>query len=419
MPPVETIRLPPVVQYQYDALWCPERYGLIEGSTKCGKTYPSIVWLLEQHLKTSTNQAVTWLAPIYSQAKIAFRRVCQDFLGRADPAMRIWEKNESELWVSVKGCGRIWFRSADHPDGLYGDDNYAVVIDEATRCDEASWHAMRSTLTATGGPVRAIGNVKGRKNWHYAMCRRAESGEPGMHYAKITAKDAIDAGVLEASEIEDARRNLPEAVFRELYFCEPSEDGANPFGMQHISACVRPMSNREPVAFGGDLARHQDWTVVIGLDGSGDVCRLMRVQKQSWESIENQICQFVGDAPAFFDEAGIGDPIVERLQRRCPRLEGFNTATKKRQLIESLIVDVQQRKVGFPDGPVRMELEAYEYQPTATGRVGYGAPEGMHDDCVTALALAAMARDQASLTIPAAAVWVQLGEQGLEDHGWQ
>ena len=88
--------------------------------------------------------------------------------------------------------------SADNPDGLYGEDVWAVVMDEASRTKEEAFHAVRSTLTATRGPFRGIGNVKGRKNWFYAMARKAEAGEPELSYHKITAADAIAAGVLVA-----------------------------------------------------------------------------------------------------------------------------------------------------------------------------------------------------------------------------
>ena len=35
------------------------------------------------------------------------------------------------------------------------------------------------------------------------------------------------------------------------------------------------------------------------------------------------------------------------------------------------------------------ELKLYGYKTTRSGNVQYGAPEGYHDDCVVALALAA------------------------------
>ena len=55
----------------------------------------------------------------------------------------------------------LWFKGADKPDALYGEDVYAAVIDEASRCKEEAWHAVRSTLTATRGPIRIIGSGLG------------------------------------------------------------------------------------------------------------------------------------------------------------------------------------------------------------------------------------------------------------------
>ena len=64
----------------------------------------------------------------------------------------------------------------------------AAVSDEAPRCKDAAWHAVRTTLTATKGPIRIIGNVKGRRNWAYHLARQAEAGAPDMYYyARITA----------------------------------------------------------------------------------------------------------------------------------------------------------------------------------------------------------------------------------------
>ena len=40
----------------------------------------------------------------------------------------------------------------------------------------------------------------------------------------ITWEDAVEAGILELEEIEDARRQLPAAVFRELYEAKASDD---------------------------------------------------------------------------------------------------------------------------------------------------------------------------------------------------
>jgi len=241
-----TYTRPWITDYQKTAIFTDTRYAVIEATTKAGKTVGCIIWLTEQAMKGKPGQNFWWVAPIYPQAKIAYRR-----LKRMLPR-HVYMANETELTLTLANQAVIWFKGADKPDSLFGEDVYAAVVDEATRCKEDAWHAVRTTLTATTGPIRIIGNVRGRKNWAYRMARKAESGEPGMSYAKITARDAVGAGILEDAEIEDARRTLPDSVFRELYLAEPSDDGGNPFGIDAIRQCVNGLSDGSPVVWGWD-----------------------------------------------------------------------------------------------------------------------------------------------------------------------
>ena len=80
---------------------------------------------------------------------------------------------------------------------------------------------------------------------------------------------------------------------------------------------------------------------------------------------------------------------LEEMQRRAPGLlEGLKfSAFEKQKLMEGLRNAIQTGKIGFPDGPIALELEAFEYEYTRSG-VRYSAPSGQHDDCVIALALA-------------------------------
>jgi hypothetical protein len=270
--------------------------------------------------------------------------------------------------------------------------------DEASRCKDEAWHAVRSTLTQTRGPVRIIGNVKGRRNWAYQLARRAESGEPGYRYTKITAYDAVAAGVLDAAEIENARADLPENVFRELYLAEPSDDGGNPFGIDAIRAQIAPLSPLPPAWWGWDLAKSVDWTVGIALDKNGDTCRYERWQGP-WETTTARIVALTGTTPALVDSTGAGDPVLGALQSRTPRaFTGYHySPSSKQKLMEGLAVAIQQREIRYPDGELLPgcvivdELEEFEYEYTRTG-VRYTAPQGLHDDAVNALALARQRR---------------------------
>ena len=144
------------------------------------------------------------------------------------------------------------------------------------------------------------------KNWFYLGCRKAESNEPGHSYYKIIATDAVAAGVFPMEELDDARRALPDAVFRELYLCEPSDDGGNPFGLKFIWSNIAPMPKKPTVAFGGDLAKSIDWTVLHGLDEDGCTSEHHRFQLP-WKATMQRIKLNCGYITSFLDSTGVGE----------------------------------------------------------------------------------------------------------------
>lgn len=402
---------PWLYQKQLEGIFNDKRYSVIEASTKSGKTVGCIVWLTEKAiLEGAPGKHYWWVAPVSDQADIAFRRMKMSL-----PQDRFIPK-ENPKRITLWNGAMIWFKSADKPDSLFGEDVYAAVVDEATRCKEDSWHGVRSTLTKTRGPIRIIGNVKGRNNWAYKLARVAENGNrDNMFYCKITAIDAVAAGVLEQDEIDDARAIYPEAVFRELYLAEPSEDEGNPFGIQHIRACIGPMSTEGPTAWGWDVAKYTNYTVGIALDKDGDVCRYHRWQ-DSWDATLEKIIKITGRLPAFVDSTGSGDQLLERLRRDAGNnFTGFMFSTKsKQELMLGLAVAIQNREITFPEGQIVLELEAFEYEiRPQTGNVLYSSPSGVNDDCVDALAMAVKkwrtqqyyGGDVAPILIPQKSVW--------------
>lgn len=142
--------------------------------------------------------------------------------------------NETESTITLTNGSVIWFKGAEKPDFLYGEDVYAAVIDEASRVKADAWYAIRSTITATGGAVRIIGNVKGKKNWAYRKARRAEGGAKDHSYARLTVWDAVEAGIFDEEEALDAKEELPESVYRELYLAEAADDSGPFFDTSQI-----------------------------------------------------------------------------------------------------------------------------------------------------------------------------------------
>jgi hypothetical protein len=405
MPPTQIVyNRPFMYPYQTAILNSPARFTVCQAATKVGKTASHIVWLFEEALKCTTNQSVWWIAPSFGQAKVAYDRMKFQISDK-----NFFTSNETNLIITLLNGAKIHFKTAEKPDNLYGDDVYAFVYDEFTRGRETSWHALRTTISSTGGKGKFIGNVKGRKNWGYKLAMRAKGGEDkNFEYFKITAYDAAAAGMMTKDgrpfieEIEDAKRDLPESVFNELYLAEASEDGSNPFGITYIQQCTYPISKLPAVCYGIDLAKSYDYTVIIGLDQFGYVSHYDRFQ-HDWKRT-TEIILSLPNKPTCIDGTGVGDVIGESVARfREVELLVF-TQKSKQSLMEGLAYKIQKREISFPEGTIKDELESFEYEYTRTG-VKYSAPSGQHDDAVCALALAAKIHGQSAMQSDGPSVW--------------
>jgi hypothetical protein len=206
--------------------------------------------------------------------------------------------------------------------------------------------------------------------------------------------------VIDPDEIEAARRGMLPSAFNQEFLGIPADDGGNPFGIPSIAACsVRDLAAGPATAYGIDLARAEDWTVVCGLNAAGSVCLLERWQSD-WGQTRRKIIDLIGGTSAVADATGVGDPIVEDLQRgQRTRVVGYQfTSKSKQQLMEGLTATIQRGEIRFPGkdqgNPYRWlvdELESFQYEYREHG-VRYSAPEGLHDDGVCALALAVHCR---------------------------
>ena len=73
-----------------------------------------------------------------------------------------------------------------------------------------------------------------------------------------------------------------------------------------------------------------------------------------------------------------------------PSIVGISfTNSIKTNLVEGLALAFEQGQIEILNDPVLVgELQAYESERLPSGMTRYSAPEGMHDDCVSALMLA-------------------------------
>jgi len=149
------INKPQLTDYQKKFLYNPARFTFTEASTKCGKTFSHIYWIYERAHEEWNKPGYNhwWVAPVYSQTKIAFDRLKRKIANTGNA----YQINESNKTIVCPNGSIISFRSADKPNNLYGDDVYSIVFDEAPRAKVDAYYALRSTITATGGKIKLIG----------------------------------------------------------------------------------------------------------------------------------------------------------------------------------------------------------------------------------------------------------------------
>ncbi|WP_379963984.1 terminase large subunit domain-containing protein [Epilithonimonas sp. UC225_85] len=213
------VEKPELTNYQKDILYSDSRFTITEASTKVGKTFSHIFWIYERAHQSwnKVNYNHWWIAPVYAQAKIAFNRL-RAIVGRSG----LYKINESNLMITCPNGAIIHFKSADKPDNLFGEDVYSIVFDEAPRAKVDAFYALRSTITATGGQMKLIGNFGGSANWMHQLKEKAKTDKK-YSYFKITAWDAVREGILEEEEILQAQRDLPPKIFKQLYLAEEQE----------------------------------------------------------------------------------------------------------------------------------------------------------------------------------------------------
>lgn len=366
------IELPEAHINQTKILESTARFRVVMCGRRFGKSELSQVEIISNALQ---GMNVAYITPTYKLAKTFFDKLieCVPF-----------ENNKSDLVIHFPNMGTVEFFTGERLDNLRGRKFHLVVIDEASFISDLQdgWlNSIRPTLTDYQGRALFLSTPRG-KNYFYSLYMKG--GQRDWESFKFTT---YDNPYIKTSEINDAKAQLPRAVFEQEYMANPMENAANPFGAEHINKCTVNLSYNEPMYFGIDLAKSFDWTVIVGLDSNGNVSHFERFQKD-WLQTKETIKQIRKHKHIFIDSTGVGDAIVEDLQKYFNDMTGFKyTSTSKQQLMESLASSIHKKEIGFPEGAIKDELEIFEYLFTSTG-VRYSAPSGFHDDCVNALALA-------------------------------
>jgi hypothetical protein len=307
---------PSLTKYQKDILFSPARFTVTEASTKIGKTYSHILWLYGKAMEHEDAEGKNywWVAPVYNQAKIAFKRMRRNL----SKYKGFFFFNETSLIISCPNGAEMHFKSAEKPDNLYGEDVYAAVFDEAPRAREESWYALRSTLTATEAPCKLIGNFGGISNWVHKLKEKSKD-DSNYECFKVTCWDGIAEGILSREEVEQAKKDLPAKIFKELYEAEPSEDEGQLISNESINKVFSNTHLPDGVNYMTiDVARFGKDSTVIFVWSGLRVVEVVEMAVSSIPDIVNKARELqskynINNTNTIADEDGVGGGVVDML----------------------------------------------------------------------------------------------------------
>lgn len=362
-------------------------------------------WLTEEIGK---GRRCAWVASFFKRAATGFELITGGFKEAAKHGLVQIKWNPMQLRCPASG-GALEVFSGDNPQALYGDAFDSMVIDEATRQGETIWTAARSTVTATGGRIRIAFNTDvSSKQWAVREFLRAKTGqEPSYGYITMPS---YDSPYVLFEDVEQARRTLPDRVFRALYLAEVQDDGAGVFPNHQNSqkGSLEDGPGYGTYVIGMDVARKSDWTVLacfntqrrhmVAFERMWGVPWSEQVQRAKAMALRFKNAHIVCDA------TGVGDVVVELMKREGLDVEPYIFTSPARNLIvEKLMAAFQHGKITYPlcqtTEVLAHELDYFEFKVTPGGNVAYGAPEGYHDDSVYAMALANYHLDVASVPL--------------------
>jgi hypothetical protein len=205
--------------------------------------------------------------------------------------------------------------------------------------------------------------------------------------------------LLDASVIEDERGRLPERSFRQEYGAEFLEGAGAVF--RNVRECAvgtwKESSAAERYVAGLDLAKVEDFSVLVVMNGKNEVAFVDRFHRIDWALQVTRVKAAVAryqHARTLTDTTGAGEPVFESLRQAGVSVAAYPfTSKSKNDLVNNLALMLERKEIVLPKPELCPdlidELEGFEYSVSEQGNVKTGAPSGMHDDCVMALALAA------------------------------
>lgn len=364
-----------------------KRFNVVDCGRRFGKT------LLGQDLAVHPilqGYPVGWFAPTYKILLEAW----QVLTNTLQPVTRRVSQQEKRIELITGGVLEAW--SLDNPDAGRSRKYKRAIMDEwsmVTKARETWQQAIRPTLTDLEGDAWFLGTPKGRNHFWELFVLGQDAGLPDW---KSWQMSTYANPFIKSSEIDAARAEVPERVFRQEYLAEFLEDGAGVFRRVREAAILEPSDPQPGKTYVGgiDWGRTNDYTVLRIIEvGSAKEVFMDRFSQTEFNTQLNRFKTAharYNVAAWIAEQNSIGMPLVEQLQYEGYPVQAFvTTNATKAQIIDALALAFERGELQILNDAIGIaELEAYEMERLPSGLIRYSAPDGIHDDTVMRLALA-------------------------------
>lgn len=397
--------------WQRDVLSKLKRFTKIVGGKRSGKSFLSSYLAIRELL--APDRKIWVVAPTYELGT----RVWDNLMKWAIyfPNMLKIRKQDPIHGRSIENVlsgSVLRLKSADNPKQLKGEAGDLLIVEEAGDMDDDVWKSWlepfisekRPALGGEKGRALFIGNASYKGSWFHKIWQHESKEDVSFHIPTAVEKDgevvaSNNPDFIDLEELVRIKSTSTEKEWKKEWVAEWAASAGEVF--KNITGCIggeltSPIQGRF-YYMGVDLGRLQDFSVITVVDSvTWQVVYWDRFKEIEYPFQKSKILAVIDkfgmyNTKIFIDQTGLGQPVVDDLQRSGVNIEGFTfTNESKKDLIEKLALLLEHGKILYPDIPELVEelqVFSYEIMPK-TKRVRYGAPHGYHDDCVISLALA-------------------------------
>jgi hypothetical protein len=338
--------------------------------------------------------SIYWVSPTDSQLQKVYTEIIDAVIHTNIIKAKKATKGDTD--IQFTNGSRIFFKSAAAEDSLRGGSVNYMIIDEAAFVKQETIETILLPMLAVRGKKCCFISTPKGKNYLYSLSVKGQDPhEKSYLYLKGSS---YDTPFITKDELDEARRSLPEDIFKQEIMGEFIDSGGEVFvDIDRYCVVDHYEPPRQGVKYyaGVDFGRQDDYSVLTIFDDTGKLVYFYRERQKPWGeilgNIERELKRY--DALCQVEVNSIGDVLFEQLKQRYKNVLPFQTTNASKQnIIEDFIYGTNEGQIFLPterlNPELYLELKTFSYEYSLkTRKISYGAIQGAHDDIIMSLCI--------------------------------